>query len=451
MPISKGGKKMVKYLISMLAVLLFFSNCFGDTFTHRQTGKSFNGYATQLKRHNKTQVRIANKRSPQYLDLGDYEIHYNRLGRKNKVITFSIKEPVDLICEAEAFENAIILAASQGPLFILIEIDTSGGRIDLAKRICSAIIQVDNCRIVAFVNGGKFGGAYSTGAAIAIACYELYMADNTTIGGATLVSYTPSDLTNARRRRVRTSLRPYGRAIVEKPIVPSRPDDDASTLTAYIAALAERNNRPAVIAKAMVDEDIEALEVTEEGETLFVESQNKKAAQTLVRTWSESGSLLTLTAAEAVQCNIADKIVSSTRELLISRDAAKAGLVRNNECEKAKRGFEKAKRDFNEVSPAITHLKNRSEGLRRELNLLEGIIRNRGPWYGGYWYDRDVIERQRLRNELLFTLDRLILNYQRAIRLANEYLDLSADIGSLVESINSAIAEYEEVRRRLPM
>jgi membrane-bound ClpP family serine protease len=444
---------MAKYLISIVAVLFFFSNCFADTFTHRQTGKSFNGYATQIKRHNTTQVRIENKTRPQYLDLGDYEIHYNHLGRKNKVSTFSIKEPIDLICEAEAFEEAILLAADHGPLFILIEIDTSGGRIDLAKRICGAIIQIDNCRTVAFVNGGKFDGAYSTGAAIAIACDELYMADNTTIGGATLVSYTPSDLTNVRRRRVRTSRRPYGRPIVEKPIVPSRPDDDASTLTAYIAALAEKNNRPAVIAKAMVDESIEAIEVTEGGETLFVAGQNKKATQTLVRTWSERGSLLTLTAAEAVHCNIADKIVSSQRELLAALDAAKAGLVRNNDCEKAKRGFGRARQDFNEISPAITHLKGRSEELHRELNMVESLTRGRGPLYGyrSYWYERDAIERQRLRNELLFTLDRLILNYRRAIQLANEYLDLNADIDSLVEGMNSAIVKFEEVRRRPPM
>ena len=444
---------MVKYLISMLAVLLFLSNCFGDTFTHRQTGKSFNGYATQITRQNKTQVRIEYKKSPQYLDLGDYEINYNRLGRKNKVFTFSIKDSVDLICEAEAFETAILLAADQGPLFILIEIDTPGGRIDMAKRICGAIIQIGNCRTVAFVTGGKFGGAYSTGAAIAIACDELYMADNTTIGGATLVSSTPSDTTTVRRRRVRTSRMTYRRTIVENPIVPSRPDDDASTLTAYIAALAEKNKRPAVIAKAMVDENIEALEVTEEGKTLFVESQNKKATQTPVRTWSERGSLLTLTAAEAVQCNIADKIVSSQRELLIALDAAKAGLVRNNDIEKTKRQFWRARQNFNEISPAITHLKDRSEELHRELNWVESQIRGRGPWYGygSYWYERDVIERQRLRNELLSTLDRLIVNCQKAIQMANEYLDLNADIDSLVGDMNSAIAKFEEVRRRFPM
>jgi len=440
---------MVKYLISVLAVIFLLSNCFGDTFTHRQTGKSFNGYATQIIRQNKTQVRIENKKMPQYLDLGDYEIHYNHLGRKNKVYTISINDSVDLICEAEAFEEAIISTANQGPLFILIEIDTPGGRIDLAKRICGAITQLDNCRIVAFVNGGRFGAAYSTGAAIALACDELYIADNATIGGATLVSRTTFETMGVRSRRGGTSRIPYGRTIVEKPIVPSRPDDDASTLTAYISAVAERNNRPAVIAKAMVDENIEAVEVTETGETLFVEGWNKKSNQTLVRTWSQEGSLLTLTAAEAVQCKIADKIVSSARELLAALDASKAGLVRNNDVERAKRQFAKVNRDFNEVSGAITYLKSRSEELRRELSLLEGT-RSRWYGYGGYWYERDLIERQRLMGLFLSTLDRLIGNYRRAINLANEYLDLGADVESLSEDMNSAIVEYEEIRNRPP-
>lgn len=52
---------------------------------------------------------------------------------------------------------------------------------------------------------------------------------------------------------------------------------------------------------------------------------------------------------------------------------------------------------------------------------------------------------------MLSTLDRLILNCQRAIQMANEYLDLNADIDSLVGNMNSAIAKFEEVRRRLPM
>jgi hypothetical protein len=438
---------MVKYLISMLAVLLFFSNCFGDTFTHRQSGKSFNGYATQITRHNTTQVRIEHKKNPQYLNLSDYKIHYNRLGRKNKVFTFSIKDSVDLICETEAFEDAIISVTNQGPLFVLIEIDTPGGRNDLVKRICGAITQIDNCRIVAFVRGGAFGGAYSSGAAIALACDELYMADSTTIGGVSLVSRRPSDIRARRRRRGLSFRRSYGDTIVERPVVPRRPDANAFELAAYIAALAERKDRPGVIAKAMVDKSIEVLEVTEEGQTLFVEHQDKKAAQTLVRTWSEEGSLLTLTAAEAVKCNIADKSFSSQREFLAALDAAKAGLVRNNDFEKARRRFEKANKEFDEISGAITYVTRRSGELRRELDWVERQNR-RGAlyWDPGYYYRNYVIPRQRVTDELLYTLDNLVLNYKRAVYLANEYLDLNADIDSLVESLNSAIAEYGEVR-----
>jgi hypothetical protein len=203
----------------------------------------------------------------------------------------------------------------------------------------------------------------------------------------------------------------------------------------------------------MLDKSIEALEVTVGGETLFVEGQDKQDIQTLVRTWSKRGSLLTLTATEAVQCNIANKIVSSQRELLAALNAVKAGLVRNNDSEKAKRQFEQVKRDFKVISSAVTYFKDRSEELQRELNWLERLTRSRGPLYGygSYWHERDMIEQIRLRNELLSTLDRLILNYQRAINLAKEYLDLNADIDSLVDGMNSAIAEFEEIQRRPPL
>ena len=172
---------MAKYPTFVLAVLLFFSNavwypadCFADTFMHRRTGESFNGYVTQIKKGDKTKVFVE-KRKPQFIDLGAYEIRYNYLGRKNKVLIFSIKDSVELICETEAFEKAIVAAANQGPLFILVDIDAPGGRIDLVQRVSEAIIKIHNCRTVAFVSGGQFGGAFSAGAIITLACDRVYM------------------------------------------------------------------------------------------------------------------------------------------------------------------------------------------------------------------------------------------------------------------------------------
>ena len=148
---------MCKYY-SVLAMTIFMFSCgAADTFVNRQGGESFNGYATQIKNGAARQVRVEN-RGQRTLNLSEYEIQPNYLGRKNTVYGFSIKEPLNLIAEAEAFEQAIALASNQGPFFILIEIDAPGGKVELARRFCEAIIKTDNCVTVALVGGGKYGG-----------------------------------------------------------------------------------------------------------------------------------------------------------------------------------------------------------------------------------------------------------------------------------------------------
>ncbi len=443
---------MVKCPAFILVILLFFSNCFADTFIHRDTGESFNGYPTQIKRRNKTQVRI-DRRRPRYLDLSEYEVQRNYLGRKNKVFAFSIKDPINFIYEAEVFEKAIAGAANQGPLFILVEIDVSGGRTDLARRICATITQIDSCRTVAFVSGGKFGGAFSAGAMIALACGELYMADDTAIGAAPPVLQTSYGIKDERR--------PYRQTVVKEVISADRAD--TAVLAAYIAALAERNNRPAAVARAMVDKNIGVAEVIGDGKTDFVEPENMEPNQTFVRTWSKKQSLLTLTASEALHCNIADKIIPAIEQLLTTLDAPKATIVQNTGVRKAKRRFEKAKEEFDEITPAVMYLEERADELLEELNELEqrirrndsrrrrrsfyrfdGYVRYRYDWY----FDEILISRESLINELLFVFRDLRRLYERAIRLAGRHSDLSADIDSLVEGLNSAISKFDEVRNR---
>ncbi len=53
-------------------------------------------------------------------------------------------------------------------MLILVEIDTPGGRVDLAQRMCAAITKNADCDVIAFVKGGQYGGAISAGAAVAL-------------------------------------------------------------------------------------------------------------------------------------------------------------------------------------------------------------------------------------------------------------------------------------------
>ncbi len=161
--------------------LFLFSSCFADTFIHRKTDLSFDGYATTRKRGNLTQVRIA-KKSPKYLDLSQYQILRNSRGRKNKVHLLTINDSINLTTESEAFEKALQIACDQGPLFILIEIDSPGAKPQPAKTIIRAITEVDNCNIFAFVNNGRFKGAFDESALIALSCDKVFMHPQTLPG-----------------------------------------------------------------------------------------------------------------------------------------------------------------------------------------------------------------------------------------------------------------------------
>ncbi len=77
-----------------------------------------------------------------------------------------------------------------------------------------------------------------------------------------------------------------------------------------------RTTGPDLLARAMVDSSIEVIEVNQAAKRLFIEPVNKKPDQQVVRTWNKAGSLLTLTAEEAVECTIADGLVGSREQLL---------------------------------------------------------------------------------------------------------------------------------------
>jgi len=442
---------MVKYPALALIVLAFFSNCFADTFTHLQDGASFNGYVVQRKKGNKTLVYIE-KRRPQYLNLREYRIQQNNLGRKNKVYVFNIKDSVELMAQTEAFEKAMVIAANQGPLFILVEIDTPGARIDLAQQLCAAIAKINNCLTVAFVSGDRFGGAFSAGAIVALTCDRVYIRTGTSIGSTASYSQSPSEVEEIEKH--------YGQGAGAR--------FQSSWLT-YSAAIAERNNRPILFARAMVDENIEIIEMSEDDKLFFTDSRSRKPNQSIVRTWSEKGSLLALTAAQAVQVGIADKVVDSREELLSDLAAAEAAQVPNKTILKAIRQYERAQREMDEILTSISFLEQETVTLAEEIDEVEEEIRrlNRIGYsrntvrteigFDQYWsaysvataeWEEILRERDILLDELLAVLDNLIRDYRDAISMAEKHSDLSYHAKTFQDSLNAANVSYDEVLDR---
>jgi membrane-bound serine protease (ClpP class) len=318
----------------------------------------------------------------------------------NKVIILPVDNPIMLEIETAAFEKAIADDANENPALILIEIDTPGGRIDYAKRMCSAITQSSSkCRVIAFIKGGQYGGALSAGAAVAFACNKIYMANNTVIGAATLVTLSKDEKEKQKN---------YGEVIDEKL---------SSAWRAYLASLAQQNDRPGLLARAMVDRNIEVVEVNQQGKRLFIEPVNKKPEEQIVKTWNKSGSLVTLTAEEAVNCAIADGLIQSRDELLKQLKLADANVVVENKMANARKELQIVQRRVDEI--------------RKSLDLKEKQIKYPQP-----------------APKALSILRGAKTDFENLKTLAQKYPDLHFDVRGIEEVINTITADYENAVRK---
>jgi len=147
---------------------------------------------------------------------------------------------------------------------ILLHVNTFGGRVDAATQIRDAIINAKVPMTIAFVDKR----AISAGALITIAAQKIAMAPGASIGAV-----TPVDM--------------EGTKASEKVV---------SYMRAEMRATAERNNRNARIAEAMVDESL--------------------GVDSLQGMLLDTGKLLTLTTKDAIAVGYCDAEVSSVEEAL---------------------------------------------------------------------------------------------------------------------------------------
>ncbi len=166
--------------------------------------------------------------------------------------------------------RALAEARDAGAQAVILDLDTPGGRVDAAQRIVKAIIESD-VPVYAYVNTH----AWSAGAMIALAADSIFMVPGSSIGAATPVGGTGE----------------------------KAPEKIVSAMRAEFRALAERRGIDPRIAMAMVDEEI------------------------AVEGISEQGSLLTLTASEAVDIGFSTAVVEHWSDLMIRLDLARAEVV----------------------------------------------------------------------------------------------------------------------------
>lgn len=391
-------KKSEAIFALMVSLSFIFPGvCLSDTFTSNKTGEKLHGYVTSKIEAGLTCVHTEEK-AIQKLNLNEWQITRDRVGRNNKVIVLPVENEIMLEIETAAFEQSISAGADDGPLLILVEIDTPGGRIDLAQRMCAAITKAKTyCDVIAFIEGGPNGGAISAGSAIALACDKIYMANNTIIGAATALTISQvKDRDNETKSAISVS------------------EKINSMWRAYLASLAQQNNRPGLMARAMVDRSIEVVEVNQGGKRLFVEPMNKKPEQQSVRTWNKSGSLLTLTAQEAADCSIADGLVKSQQELLNNLQAGDANVIIDKRMANARKEIELVGRKIDEI--------------RKSLDMKVKQAKTPQPT-----------------PKALAILRGARSDFETLVTLAKKYPDLQMDTAALEDELNSVNASYEKI------
>jgi len=391
-------KQQATAFIVTVVISVFSSACPADTFTNRKTQEILHGYATSQTKGNQTTVHTREK-GKLTLNLAQWQITGDRLGRNNKVIVLTLDDHLELHIEAQAMKEAIIKSADEGPLFILLEISTPGGRLDRIQRICGQIAKTKYCQVIAFITVGRHRGAISGGAAVAFACDQIFMEDNSVIGAATLVAKSATGPTDIKKV--------YGEVVGEKL---------TSSWRTHLASMAERQGRPGILAMAMADRDIEVIEVSEANNKLYIDPANKRPQQNTVHVWSKKGALLTLTAKDAVKCGIADKVFDSREQLLVFLQAEDAQILMNNDLQNARL--------------ELKRVKGQIERIRKSLDLKT-----------------QQLEYQHPTPKVLKILRSARNDFQTLIRLAKKYPDLKLSTRPFEEELNSIEALYDKVKR----
>lgn len=371
---------MMKRMFCLLSLLALAAPLAADTFKHLDSGETFHGFRTTKQASGRTLVYRADQNKFTPLDLTEYQVSYGPEGRKDSVMVVSVAKPEILLSEvvSQMVTDSIQKAADTGTRMIVVQIDSPGGNGAYMKNIAQTIVnvrQMTGCPVAAYISGGEYGGAFSAAAVLALACDKIYIAPNAAIG-------TVGPLTTAamRNEEYMDSINTFS-------------PDSLATYSTYAASLATAEDRSPVLAKALVDKSVTALEVRDiQGSIAVVEESQRTNAQTVVRVVSEGisssptpadpagviqnfGKLLNLTAAEAVRLRMADKIVSAYPEILADMGLSDVQTVRAPGVEDTIQKFNAARRNLSQLMAGIQQNESRVTVLREQIDRIEEIAR----------------------------------------------------------------------------
>lgn len=224
---------------------------------------------------------------------------------RQRVFVIPVRGEVDPSMAA-FIERAVRQTARYPDALLVFEMDTFGGRVDSALDIVQTLLHTGSRKTVAFVKTK----AISAGSLIALACNDLVMRPNTTIGDCAPITYSGEGL----------------KMLGEK---------FQSPLRAEFRTLARRNHYPPTLAESMVTEGMEVYAVSIKGKTRYLDRQQfadlsaaEKKEISSKKTVVAKGELLTMDDAEARTFGFSRMTASSIAEMLAARGITNYRLIR---------------------------------------------------------------------------------------------------------------------------
>jgi len=215
------------------------------------------------------------------------------------VMFTEVKGPILSEAYPKALHTACIEARNRRVRALVVEVDTPGGRLDIAEKVVEEIRQAGDLPTIAWVKGQ---GAISAGVWIALACDKVVISPGAVIGAS-----TPYHVTEGVAD------------VVEEKFL--------SALRTQYAAAARMHGRPGSLAEAMVDPGLEVWEIRRDGTSRYVRADQAtdEDRRTRLRTISAPGKLLSVVAEEAVRLGLADALVRDDDVVTAAASAANLG------------------------------------------------------------------------------------------------------------------------------
>lgn len=452
-------------LCCLVVLFVFISSITADTFTHKEDGSSFTGFATQKETVGKTLVYNSEEDKMVPVVLNDYRIQHDKHGRRDYVVLIQIVEPDILLSKriSERVAAEITNASNTGPQAIILQIDNPGGRGEYMKIITSALSNTKNCPIIAYISGENFGGAFSAASILAMVCDKVFIHPAASIGAVGSASGrvgSGQDFT--------TFLQTYC-------------PDSLIHYSTYAASLAENNGRPKLLVQALLDKRLAVAEVSERnGSRVYILEQNRQPTQTLIRKLTEGidisipqigseetvspidivGKVLSLTANDAVATGLADKTAENIQEALSTMEIAEVSVRPDKGIGSVIKKYQAVKRNIDQNLLRINNLEEQVNAYDEQYKSMDSQLRGgtqiretpqdnttfRGSrnirpsdsdYYSNYYNDEPIISNRGRRNT----------NYTRNERIIREepVMDIGIVYEQLTGSLRDLVAEYRRV------